>query len=93
MKSETEVAQSCLTLCNPMTAAHQAPLPMGFSRQEYLSGLPFPTSGDLPGSNTDRKSPCSLHWQAVLTTDPLGKPALLLKNGLLRERINNILKC
>ena len=33
--------QSCLTLCYPMTAAHQAPLSMGFSRQEYWSGLPF----------------------------------------------------
>ena len=33
------VAQSCLTLCNPMPVAHQAPLSMGFSRQEYWSGL------------------------------------------------------
>ena len=30
------------------TVACQAPLPMGFSRQEYLSGLPFPSPGDLP---------------------------------------------
>ena len=40
--------QSCPTLCNPWTVAHQAPLPMGFSWQEYWSGLPFPTPGDLP---------------------------------------------
>ena len=40
-----------------------------------------------------QKEPLFLHWQAVLTTYPLGKPALLLKNGLLWERINNILKC
>ena len=37
------VAQSCLTLCDPMTVAHQAPWSMGFSRQEYRSGLPFPS--------------------------------------------------
>ena len=35
--------QSCLTLCDPQTAAHQAPLSPGFSRQEYQSGLPFPS--------------------------------------------------
>ena len=42
------VAQSCLTLCNPGTAAHQAPLFMGFSRQEYWSGLPFLLQGIFP---------------------------------------------
>ena len=41
-------AQSCLTLCNPWTVAHQAPLSMEFSGQEYKSGLSFPNSGDLP---------------------------------------------
>ena len=35
--------QSCLTLCNPIDAAHQAPPSLGFSRQEYWSGLPFPS--------------------------------------------------
>ena len=42
------VAQSCLTLATPWTVAHQAPLSMGFSRQEYWSGLLCPTPGDLP---------------------------------------------
>ena len=37
VESESEVAQSCLTLATPWTAAYQAPLPMGFSRQEYRS--------------------------------------------------------
>ena len=32
----------------PWTVAYQAPLPMGFSKQEYWSGLPFPSPGDLP---------------------------------------------
>ena len=41
--------QSCLTLCYPINyVAHQAPLSMGFSRQEYWSGLPCPPPGDLP---------------------------------------------
>ena len=42
------VAQSCLTLRPPQSVAHRAPLSMGFPRQEYWSGLPFPTPGDLP---------------------------------------------
>ena len=37
-----EWLQSCPTLCNPMTAAHQAPPSLRFSRQEHWSGLPFP---------------------------------------------------
>ena len=40
--------QSCPTLCNPMDVARQAPLSMGFTRQEYWSGLPFPPPGNLP---------------------------------------------
>ena len=39
------LAKSCLTLATPWTAAHQAPLFIGFSRQEYWSGLPFPSPG------------------------------------------------
>ena len=35
--------QLCPTLCNPIDAAHQAPLPLGFSRQEHWSGLTFPS--------------------------------------------------
>ena len=45
LESESEVAQSCLTVCNPWTVAHQASPFMGFSRQEYWSGLPFPSPG------------------------------------------------
>ena len=48
------VAQLHLTLRNPTTGAHQAPLSMGFSGQEYWSGLPGPSPGDLldPGIET-----------------------------------------
>ena len=50
----SEVAQSCRTLCNPRDSSLlQAPPSMGFSRQEYWSGLPFTSPGNLPnpGSN------------------------------------------
>ena len=43
VKSESEVAQSCPTLGTPWTAAYQAPLSVGFSRQEYWSGVPLPS--------------------------------------------------
>ena len=43
VKSESEVAQPCPTLRDPWTAAYQAPPAMGFSRQEYWSGLPLPS--------------------------------------------------
>ena len=43
VKSESEVAQSCLTLVTPWTAAYQAPSSMGFSRQKYWSGVPLPS--------------------------------------------------
>ena len=42
------VAQSCQILVTPCTLAHQASLSMGFSRQEYWSGLPFPSPGIFP---------------------------------------------
>ena len=41
VKSEREVTQSCPCLATPWTAAYQAPPSMGFSRQEYWSGVPF----------------------------------------------------
>ena len=43
VKSESEVTQSCPTLATPWTVAHQAPLSMGFSSQEYWSGVPLPS--------------------------------------------------
>ena len=47
MKSESEVAQSCRLFATPWTAAHQAPPSMGFSRQEYWSGVPLPSRDHL----------------------------------------------
>ena len=46
VKSESEVAQSCPTLATPWTAAYQAPLYLGFSRQKYWSGVPLPSPLD-----------------------------------------------
>ena len=51
------VAKSCLTLATPWTVACQAPLSMEFSRQEYWSGLPFPSPGDLPNPGIELGSP------------------------------------
>ena len=42
------LSQSCLTLHDPWTVAHQAPLSLGLSRKKHWNGLPFPSSGYLP---------------------------------------------
>ena len=55
------VAKSYLTLETPWTIACQAPLSMGFPRQEYWRGLPFPTAGDLPDQGMEPMTPA---WQA-----------------------------
>ena len=64
---------SCVRFfATPWTVAHQAPLFMGFSRQEYWSGLPFPFPGDLPDPGI---KPRSLSLQAdSLLSEPSGKP-------------------
>ena len=57
IQSESEVTQSRLTLCDPWTVVGQAPLSMGFSRQEYWSGLPFPSPRNLPDPGIEPESP------------------------------------
>ena len=58
------------------TAAHQAPLSMGFLREEYLSGLSFASPGDLPKPGIE---PTSLAFQVdSFTTEPPGKPTILI---------------
>ena len=58
----------------PWTVAHQAPLSMGFPRQEYWSGLSFPSPGDLPKPGIEPMSPA---LQAdTLPTEPPGKPPI-----------------
>ena len=56
---------------SPWTVAHQAPLSLGFSRQEHWSGLPFPSPGDLPNLGIEPGSP-ALQADA-LSSEPLGK--------------------
>ena len=68
------VAKSCPILAAPWTMAHQAPLSMGFSRQEYWSGLPFPSPGNFPDPGIEPRSPA---LQAdSLPTELQGKPCI-----------------
>ena len=74
------VTKLCPTLCDPMECiAHQAPLSMGFSRQEYWSGLLFPSPGALLDPGIELKSSALigglLHYrQILLLIEPTGKP-------------------
>ena len=75
----------------PRTVAHQASPSMGFSRQEYWSGLPFPSPGDLPDPGIKPRSP-TLEAD-TLTSEPPGKPIINMRhisyiyiyNGILRQ--------
>ena len=68
------VAQSCLSLVTPWTVAHQAPLSMGFSRQEYWNGFSFPTPGDLPNPGIKPLSLATLALAGEFFTIALRKP-------------------
>ena len=72
----------------PWTVAHQAPLSLGFSRQEYWRGLPCPPPRDLP--NPGIHLLCLLHWQVdSLPLTPLGKPNLHDKYSSFNLQIFN----
>ena len=74
---ESEVAQSCPTFCDPVDCvARQAPPSMGFPKQEYWSGLPFPSPGDLPHPGIEPRSPTLQAY--ALSSEPPGKPKDLL---------------
>ena len=66
-------AQSCRNLCNPMDCS--PPLSMEFSRQEYWSGLPFPSPGDFPNPGIEHLSPALAG--GFFTSKPPGKPDFL----------------
>ena len=70
----------------PWTVAYQAPPSMGFSRQEYWSGLPFPSPGDLPNPGIEPGSP-TLQADA-LPSEPPGKPRWALNQ--LNEGEKNV---
>ena len=63
------------SFATPWAVAHQAPLSMGFPRQEYWSGLPFLSPGDLPHPGMEPTSPVSPTWQVdSLPVSYLGSP-------------------
>ena len=78
--------------CNPTDCSLPAPLSLGFSRQEYWSGLPFPSPGDLPDPVTE---PGSLALQAdSLLTELPGKPLISNDTAHLvsaRTKVSSIL--
>ena len=75
-----KLLQSCLTLLTLWTVARQAPLSMGFSRQEYWSGLLHPPPGHLPNPGIEPCLLCLLHWQAgSLPLVPPGKHVIMME--------------
>ena len=69
----------------PWTAARQASLSMGFSRQEHWSGLPFPSPGDLPDLRIELASPA---WaRRFFTTESPGKPRCIFSYGICSESL------
>ena len=74
----TEVKWSCSVVSDsatPWTVAYQAPLFLGLPRQEYWSGLPFPSPGDLPNPGIKPRSP--ILQADALPSEPPGKPHVL----------------
>ena len=67
----------------PRTVAHQAPVSVGFSRQEYWRGLPCPPSGDRHYPRVEPTSLCLLHWQE----DSLSLMAQTVKNLPAMQRL------
>ena len=75
MRKKVKSLSRVQLFATPWTVAHQASPSMGFSRQEYWSGLPFPSPGDLPDPGIELRSP-ALEADA-LTSEPPGKPYVL----------------
>ena len=77
-----------LHFATPWTVARQAPLSMGFSGQEYWSGLPFPSPGDLPDPRIELASPTSSALAGgFFTTKLSGKPMKVKVKSLSRVRL------
>ena len=81
----------CMHMCSAVsdsatlwTAAHQAPLSMGFSREDYWSELPFPPPGDLPWPGIEPPTPPALAG-GCFPTEPPGKPVCCYNMLLLRQ--------
>ena len=75
MKVKVKPLSRVRLFATPWMVAYQAPRSMGFSRQEYWSGLPFPSPGDLPNPGIEPRSP-------ALQTDALpSEPHIYQENG------------
>ena len=86
-ESERKSLSRVRLFATPWTVAHQAPPSMGFSRQVYWSGLPFPSPGDLPNPGIKPRSPA---FQAdALTSEPPGK---LKEHEILIEYLFSIIR-
>ena len=77
---------SSVWLCDPMTVDCQAPLAMGFYRQEYWSGLPFLSPGDLSDPEIEPASSVSPTADRFFTTEPPGKLHFYLVAGKEDEK-------
>ena len=75
----------------PWTVTHQAPLSMGFSRQEYWSALPFPSPGDLPNPGIEPRYP-ALQADA-LSSEPPGKPYRMHTNSHFTGEETEVQRC
>ena len=75
-ESEVKSLSRVWFFATPWTVAHQASPSMGFSRQEYWSGLPVPSPGDLPNPGIKPRSPAL--QAGILTSEPPGKKFLQL---------------
>ena len=77
------VVQSCQFFATPRTVPRQAPWSMGFSTQEYWSGLPFPPPGDLPNPRIESRSPALPHVEIYLPDQGLKLGSLHWEHGVL----------
>ena len=73
----------------PWTAAYQAPLSRGFSRQEYWSGLPFPSPEDLPNPGIEPRSP-ALEADALTSEPPVQSNVEAWVQSLVKELRPNV---
>ena len=78
--------QSYPIVCDPWSVAHQAPLSMGFSRQEHWSGLPCPPLEDLPNPGIETATPSSVLQADSLPPEPPGKPIF---HNIVKTNLND----
>ena len=95
--SEVKSLSRVQLFATPWTVAYKAPPSMGFSRQEYWSGLPFPSPGDLPDPGIEPRSPAL--QKDSLPAEPQVKPRILervaypFSSGSSRPRNQTRISC